>query len=50
MPLTVILGYIHSNDKPIFEVIKIKPEGLFFHSLKFQDIQGIIDYFKNNSQ
>lgn len=47
MPQYVILAYIINLNDPIFEPIKLKPDGYFFHSQKFSNFSNLIKYFKS---
>ena len=44
-PGYIVLGYVPKVN-PIYEYIKIKPKGLYFHETSFSSIEEITNYFK----
>ena len=44
-PGYIVLGYVPKVN-PIYEYIKIKPKGLFFHEKLFSSLEEITNYFK----
>ena len=46
-PQFLILSYIITKDLDVLhELIKIKPEGLFFHNIFFPNLETLSNYFK----
>lgn len=44
-PGYIVLGYVPKVN-PIYEYIKIKPKGLYFHEQSFSSLDEITNYFK----
>ena len=44
-PSCIVLGYVPKVN-PIFEYVKIKPRGLYFHKDFFQSLDDVTNYFK----
>ena len=47
-PHYVVLCYLLNRNEIIKEYIKVKPNGLFFHNLYFQNLPALILWFKEN--
>ena len=50
LPQYLVLSYILNKNSIINELIKIKPNGLYFHDITFPNLMALIRYFKDNSK
>lgn len=47
-PQYIILAYIPKMNQVIKEFMKVKPRGLYFHNIYFNDLNEVTKYFKEN--